>query len=62
MAIKDLGLAMDVARDIVISTPLDSVTKDISTATAQMEMRDFDAMEVVITYWRLANEKISKHV
>lgn len=62
LAIKDLRLAMDVARDIEIPTPLGSVTKDIFTATAQMGMRDFDVMAVAITYGKLANEKISKHV
>ncbi|MEM4287742.1 MAG: NAD(P)-dependent oxidoreductase [Candidatus Caldarchaeum sp.] len=62
LAVKDLRLAMDVARDIEVPTPLGSLVKELFTATAQMGMRDFDVMAVAITYGKLANVKISKHV
>ncbi|MEM1942613.1 MAG: NAD(P)-dependent oxidoreductase [Nitrososphaerota archaeon] len=62
LAVKDLRLAMEVARDVEVPTPLGSLAKDLFTATAHMGMRDFDIMAVAITYGKLANEKISKHV
>ena len=62
LAVKDLRLAMEVARDVEVPTPLGSMTKELFTATAQMGMRDLDVMAIAIAYGKLANEKISKHV
>ncbi|MEM4297927.1 MAG: NAD-binding protein, partial [Nitrososphaerota archaeon] len=62
LAVKDLRLAMEVARDVEVPTPLGSLAKDLFTATAQMGMRDLDIMAVAITYGKLANEKISRNV
>ena len=62
LAVKDLRLAMEVARDVEVPTPLGSMVKELFTATAQMGMRDLDVMAIAIAYGKLANEKISKHV
>jgi 3-hydroxyisobutyrate dehydrogenase len=62
LAVKDLRLAMEVARDVEVPTPLSSIVKELFTATAQMGMRERDVMAIAITYGKLANEKISKHV
>ncbi|GBC69835.1 2-hydroxy-3-oxopropionate reductase [archaeon HR01] len=62
LAVKDLRLAMEVARDVEVPTPLGSIVKDLYTATAQMGMRDLDIMAIAVTYARLANEKISRLV
>ncbi|MCS6784271.1 MAG: NAD(P)-dependent oxidoreductase [Candidatus Caldarchaeum sp.] len=62
LAVKDIKLALEVARDVDVPTFLGSVTKDLYVATAQMGMRDLDVMAVAITYGKLTNEKISKLV
>jgi 3-hydroxyisobutyrate dehydrogenase-like beta-hydroxyacid dehydrogenase len=62
LAVKDLRLAMEVARDVEVPTPLGSMVKELFTATAQMGMRELDVMAIAIAYGKLANEKISKHV
>ncbi len=62
LAVKDLRLAMEVARDVDVPAPLGSMVKELFTATAQMGMRDLDVMAIAVTYGKIANEKISKHV
>ncbi len=62
LAVKDLRLAMEVARDVDMPAPLGSMVKELFTATAQMGMRDLDVMAIAVTYGKIANEKISKHV
>jgi 3-hydroxyisobutyrate dehydrogenase-like beta-hydroxyacid dehydrogenase len=62
LAVKDLKPAMDVARDVEVPTPLGSIVKKLFTATAQMGIRELDVMAIAITYGKLSDEKISKHL
>ncbi|MEM2238141.1 MAG: NAD(P)-dependent oxidoreductase [Candidatus Caldarchaeum sp.] len=62
VAVKDLRLVLDMAKDNETPMPLASLVKELFTATAQMGLRELDATAIAIAYGRMANAKISKLV
>ncbi|MCS7133949.1 MAG: NAD(P)-dependent oxidoreductase [Candidatus Caldarchaeum sp.] len=60
VVLKDLKLVLDMAEMSQVPTPLGALTKELYTVTAQMGLRDFDAMAIALAYGRMANERISK--
>lgn len=62
MAVKDLRLVLDMAKDNETPMPLALLVKELFTATAQMGLRELDTMAIAIEYGKMADAKISKLV